>query len=52
MKGGICSKKIIPYYDFYTIVSKFLIEKKYTVPENLYASGGSAGGFNGAIVNL
>ncbi|MDO6601692.1 S9 family peptidase [Arenibacter palladensis] len=33
--------------------SKFLIEKKYTSPEHLYASGGSAGGLlMGAIVNL
>lgn len=33
--------------------SKFLIEKKFTSPEHLYASGGSAGGLlMGAIVNL
>lgn len=33
--------------------SKFLIEKKFTCPEHLYASGGSAGGLlMGAIVNL
>ncbi len=33
--------------------SKFLIEKKYTSEEHLYASGGSAGGLlMGAIVNM
>lgn len=33
--------------------SKFLIEKKYTSPKHLYASGGSAGGLlMGAIINL
>ncbi|MEZ4811082.1 MAG: S9 family peptidase [Allomuricauda sp.] len=33
--------------------SKFLIEKKYTSAEHLYASGGSAGGLlMGAIVNM
>ncbi|AWX45952.1 Oligopeptidase B [Flagellimonas maritima] len=33
--------------------SKFLIEKKYTSPEHLYASGGSAGGLlMGAIINM
>lgn len=33
--------------------SKFLIEKKYTSPEHLYASGGSAGGLlMGAVVNM
>jgi len=33
--------------------SKFLIEQKYTSPEHLYASGGSAGGLlMGAIVNM
>lgn len=34
-------------------VSKFLIEQKYTSPNHLYASGGSAGGLlMGAIVNM
>ncbi|UII75998.1 S9 family peptidase [Flagellimonas sp. HMM57] len=33
--------------------SKFLIEKKYTSPEHLYANGGSAGGLlMGAIINM
>ncbi len=33
--------------------SKYLIEQKYTSPEHLYASGGSAGGLlMGAIVNM
>jgi oligopeptidase B len=33
--------------------SQFLIEQKYTSPEHLYASGGSAGGLlMGAIVNM
>ncbi|MAO08558.1 MAG: oligopeptidase B, partial [Alteromonas sp.] len=33
--------------------SKFLIDEKYTSPEHLYASGGSAGGLlMGAIVNM
>ena len=33
--------------------SKFLIEKKYTSPEHLYAEGGSAGGLlMGAIINM
>jgi oligopeptidase B len=33
--------------------SKFLIEQKYTSPEHLYASGGSAGGLlMGAIINM
>ncbi|TXN35872.1 S9 family peptidase [Flagellimonas hymeniacidonis] len=33
--------------------SKFLIEKQYTSPEHLYASGGSAGGLlMGAVINM
>ncbi|MCK0135263.1 S9 family peptidase [Arenibacter sp. S6351L] len=49
---GRLLKKINTFTDFIDC-SKFLIEKKYTSPEHLYASGGSAGGLlMGAIVNL
>ena len=49
---GRLLNKINTFTDFIDC-SKFLIERKYTSPEHLYASGGSAGGLlMGAIVNL
>ncbi|MEG3658798.1 S9 family peptidase [Arenibacter palladensis] len=49
---GRLLKKMNTFTDFIDC-SKFLIEKKYTSPEHLYVSGGSAGGLlMGAIVNL
>ena len=49
---GRLLNKINTFTDFIDC-SKFLIEKKFTSPEHLYASGGSAGGLlMGAIVNL
>ena len=49
---GRLLNKINTFTDFIDC-SKFLIEKKFTSPEHLYASGGSAGGLlMGGIVNL
>ncbi|MEQ8217731.1 MAG: S9 family peptidase [Arenibacter sp.] len=49
---GRLLNKINTFTDFIDC-SKFLIEKKITSPEHLYASGGSAGGLlMGAIVNM
>ncbi len=50
-EDGKLLKKKNTFYDFID-VSKFLIEKKYTSPEHLYAMGGSAGGLlMGAVIN-
>ncbi len=49
---GKLLKKKNTFYDFIDC-SKFLIEKKFTSPEHLYANGGSAGGLlMGVIINL
>lgn len=49
---GRLLKKMNTFTDFIDC-SKYLIERKYTSAEHLYASGGSAGGLlMGAIVNL
>ena len=49
--GKLMDKKNT-FYDFIDC-SKYLIEQKYTSPEHLYASGGSAGGLlMGAIANM
>ena len=49
---GKMMKKINTFND-YIDCSKFLINKKYTSPEHLYAMGGSAGGLlMGAISNM
>ncbi len=51
-EDGKLLKKKNTFTDFVD-VSKFLITEKYTSPEHLYASGGSAGGLlMGAIVNM
>ncbi|WP_430934800.1 S9 family peptidase [Saccharicrinis sp. 156] len=51
-EDGKMMKKINTFND-YIDCSKFLIEKKYTSPDHLYAMGGSAGGLlMGAIVNM
>ncbi len=51
-EDGKLLKKKNTFTDFVD-VSKYLIEEKYTSPEHLYASGGSAGGLlMGAVVNL
>ncbi|MGV6828556.1 MAG: S9 family peptidase [Flavobacteriales bacterium] len=51
-ESGKLLKKKNTFFDFID-VSKFLIEKKYTSSNHLYASGGSAGGLlMGVIVNL
>jgi oligopeptidase B len=51
-EDGKLLKKKNTFTDFIDC-SKFVIEQKYTVPEHLYAEGGSAGGLlMGAIVNL
>ncbi|MBF2708504.1 S9 family peptidase [Flavobacterium soyangense] len=51
-EDGKLLKKKNTFTDFIDC-SKFVIEKKYTSPEHLYAEGGSAGGLlMGAIVNL
>ena len=51
-EDGKLLKKKNTFTDFVD-VSKFLIAEKYTSPEHLYASGGSAGGLlMGAIVNM
>ncbi len=50
-ENGKLLKKKNTFYDFID-VSKFLIDKKYTSPEHLYAMGGSAGGLlMGAVIN-
>ena len=50
-ENGKLLKKKNTFYDFVD-VSKFLIDKKYTSPEHLYAMGGSAGGLlMGAVIN-
>ena len=49
---GKLLKKKNTFYDFIDC-SKFLIQKKYTSSEHLYANGGSAGGLlMGVIINL
>ncbi|MFN2396005.1 MAG: S9 family peptidase [Bacteroidales bacterium] len=49
--GKLLNKKNT-FFDFID-VSEFLIENNYTSPENLFASGGSAGGLlMGAVLNL
>lgn len=51
-EDGKLLKKKNTFTDFIDC-SKFVIEQKYTMPEHLYAEGGSAGGLlMGAIVNL
>ena len=51
-ENGKLLKKENTFTDFID-VSRYLIEKKYTSPRHLYASGGSAGGLlMGAIINL
>ncbi|GAB5400038.1 MAG: oligopeptidase B [Aureisphaera sp.] len=51
-EDGKLLKKKNTFTDFVD-VSKYLIEEKYTSPEHLYASGGSAGGLlMGAVVNM
>ncbi|MDC7993678.1 S9 family peptidase [Altibacter sp. HG106] len=51
-EDGKLLKKKNTFTDFVD-VSNFLIEEKYTSPEHLYASGGSAGGLlMGAVVNM
>ncbi len=51
-EDGKLLKKKNTFTDFID-VSKYLIEQKYTSPDHLYASGGSAGGLlMGAIVNM
>jgi oligopeptidase B len=51
-EGGKLMEKKNTFTDFVDC-SKYLIEQKYTSPEHLYASGGSAGGLlMGAIVNM
>ncbi|WP_097045245.1 S9 family peptidase [Flagellimonas pacifica] len=51
-EDGKLLKKKNTFTDFIDC-SKFLIEKKYTSAEHLYASGGSAGGLlMGAVVNM
>ncbi|WP_262420313.1 S9 family peptidase [Flagellimonas meishanensis] len=51
-EDGKLLKKKNTFIDFIDC-SKFLIAQKYTSPEHLYASGGSAGGLlMGAIVNM
>lgn len=51
-EDGKLLRKKNTFYDFIDC-SKFLIEKKYTSKEHLYAMGGSAGGLlMGAIVNM
>lgn len=51
-EDGKLLKKENTFTDFIAC-SKFLIDKKYTSPEHLYAMGGSAGGLlMGAIVNM
>ena len=51
-EDGKLLKKMNTFTDFIDC-SKYLIEKKYTSPEHLYAMGGSAGGLlMGAVINL
>ncbi|WP_304141725.1 S9 family peptidase [Mesoflavibacter zeaxanthinifaciens] len=51
-EDGKLLKKMNTFTDFIDC-SKYLIEKKYTSSENLYAMGGSAGGLlMGAVINL
>lgn len=51
-EDGKLLKKINTFTDFID-VSKYLIKKKYTSSEHLYAMGGSAGGLlMGAVVNM
>src|SRR5690606_25206582 len=51
-EDGKLLKKKNTFTDF-VACSKFLIEKKYTSPQHLYAMGGSAGGLlMGAILNM
>lgn len=51
-EDGKMMKKKNTFTDF-TDVSEYLIEKKYTNPEKLFAQGGSAGGLlMGAVVNM
>lgn len=49
---GKLSKKKNSFTDFISC-SEYLIENKYTSPENLFAQGGSAGGLlMGAVINM
>lgn len=49
---GKLLKKKNTFFDFID-VAKFLIDKKYTSPDHLYAMGGSAGGLlMGAVINF
>ena len=51
-ENGKLLNKLNTFYDFIDC-AKFLIDKKYTSVEHLYASGGSAGGLlMGAVINL
>ena len=51
-ENGKLLSKMNTFTDFIDC-SKFLIEKKYTSPEHLYAMGGSAGGLlMGVVINL
>ncbi|QED36648.1 S9 family peptidase [Antarcticibacterium arcticum] len=51
-EDGKMMKKKNSFTDFID-VSEYLIQQKYTSPENLYAQGGSAGGLlMGAVVNM
>lgn len=51
-EDGKLLKKKNTFTDFVD-ASKFLIEQKYTSPDHLYASGGSAGGLlMGAVINI
>jgi len=51
-EDGKLLKKKNTFYDFIDC-SRFLIEKKYTSAQHLYANGGSAGGLlMGAVINM
>lgn len=51
-EDGKLLKKKNTFYDFIDC-GKYLVDKKYTSPEHLYAQGGSAGGLlMGAVMNI
>ena len=51
-ENGKLLNKLNTFYDFIDC-AEFLIEKNYTSPKHLYASGGSAGGLLiGAVINI
>jgi len=51
-ENGKLLNKLNTFYDFIDC-AKFLIDRQYTSPKHLYASGGSAGGLlMGAIINI